>query len=150
MEESRGEETVWDVVILGDGTKADVIEPRSHGYAGEGVESGGRMLKRSSSFISTSGEPQTFQAVTRSEPRDDEGASQVSIQRRNNGFEEDLQFSGKSMKQPRSNSPLLLIREAHRMTQTQVIFLVTRSSINRLRTSFGAQALALEIHLMYL
>lgn len=90
MEEKRGEETVWDVVILGDGTKADVIEPRSLSQTGEGRNIGSRMLKRSSSFMSTSGEPQNFQAVARSEPPNDEVASQVSIKRRNSGFEEDL------------------------------------------------------------
>lgn len=89
MEERRGEETVWDVVILGDGTKADVIEPRSSGFAGGGQESGNRMLKRSSSFMSTSGEPQNFQAVARPEPRNVEGNSRVSV-RRNSGFEEEL------------------------------------------------------------
>ena len=87
---SSGEETVWDVVILSDGTKADVVESRSLGPAGPSTAPEGRMMTRPSSFMSISGEPEDFQVVTRPEPQRVVQASEFPSNRRDSWFEQDL------------------------------------------------------------
>lgn len=67
MVERNGEKIVWDVVILGDGTRADVVEPQSFGSAGGGTATVDHLLKRPSSFMSTSGDYEAFHAVNRDE-----------------------------------------------------------------------------------
>jgi hypothetical protein len=63
MVERNGEKIVWDVVILGDGTRADVVEPQSFGSAG-GTATVDHLLKRPSSFMSTSGDYEAFTPST--------------------------------------------------------------------------------------
>ncbi|KAI9875597.1 MAG: hypothetical protein M1830_008222 [Pleopsidium flavum] len=77
--EKNGEKIVWDVVILGNGTRADVVEPQSLDITGEGSETVNYRCKRPSSFMSTSGDYEAFHAVNRDKVDDWTEASPRSL-----------------------------------------------------------------------
>ncbi len=75
LRESGGLEILWDVVILNDGTRADVITANKPGPGGQGATVGPGNQRRShkglqdaskrSSFISVTGEADTVEAIER-------------------------------------------------------------------------------------
>lgn len=77
MMERNGEIVVWDVVILGDGSRADVVESQLLGSASRRTGTAARTLKRPSSFMSTGGENETFDAIRRDGP--EHGTKSVAL-----------------------------------------------------------------------
>ncbi|GAD98851.1 lipase, putative [Paecilomyces variotii No. 5] len=63
--EGGGEETVWDVVILDNGVRADVIGTQQLGYTSESQDNFDGESRRPSSFMSPGKDEETFEAVER-------------------------------------------------------------------------------------
>lgn len=65
IREGDGEETVWDVVILDNGVRADVIGTQQVGYANPAQDTFDSESRRPASFLSPGRDEETFDAVER-------------------------------------------------------------------------------------